>query len=83
MSLRNSRKGRLIYTDNRSAVVWGWGRAEGKVTMGQERTFGNMFNTMIVAVIFQVYSQIKIYPIGYFKCAQFILCQLHLNKFVK
>ena len=51
--------------------------------MGQEKTFGNMFNTMIVMMIFQVYSQIKIYPIGYFKCAQFIICQLYLNKFVK
>ena len=42
-----------------------------------------MFNTMIVMMIFQVYSQIKTYPIGYFKCAQFIICQLYLNKFVK
>lgn len=42
-----------------------------------------MFSTMIVVMISQVYSQIKIYPIGHFKCAQFIICQLYLNKFVE
>ena len=83
MISQNSRKGKLIYSDSKSAVAWGWGWAEGKITMGQEKTFGNIFITMTVMMASQVYSQIKIYLIVHFKCAQFIVCQLYLNRVVK
>lgn len=43
MISQSSRKGKLIYSDSKSAVAWGWGWAEGKITMGQEKTFGNIY----------------------------------------
>ena len=74
-------KTRIATEQQQQQQQQGWGWAEGKITMGQEKNFWKY--VMIVVMISQVYSQIKIYPIGHFKCAQFIICQLYLNKFVE
>ena len=43
----------------------------------------DVFIFLIVMMFPRVYSCIKIFQIGHFKCVQFIICKLYLNKAVK
>lgn len=52
---------------------------------GQEKTFGGngMLITLIMVMVLQVYTYVKIHQILQFKCVQFIIFQLYTNTAIK
>ena len=61
-------------------VKWG---GKGGITKGHKNIFRMMDVIVIVVIVSQVYTYIKIYQTVHFKYVQFDVYQLHLNKGVE
>lgn len=77
--IQNSKKYKGVCNESRSVGAWGW---EGTRRRGMRKLLGvmGMLVTLIVGMVSQVYTHVKMDQILYFKSMHLPVCQLYFKK---